>query len=125
MKLQTDETTQWVAMFNTGISLLESLIKTQRKETDKKLEAIRTSLSTQESTAKAEEKAKLPGALEVTLTHKAEPKKIRYFAGQGGACEIPRSSVVEAEYRFRSTFAISADAFGPSADHRESYRSCS
>ena len=53
MKLQTDETTQWVAAFNTGISLLESLIKTQREETDKKLEAIRTILSTQESTAKA------------------------------------------------------------------------
>ncbi len=40
-------------------------------------EVIRTSLSTQESTTKAEEKAKLPGALEVTLTHKAEPQKVR------------------------------------------------
>lgn len=76
-KLQADETTKWVAEFNTGISLLESLIKTQREETDKKLDAIRTTLTTQESVAKTEEKAKLPGALEVTLTHKAEPKKVR------------------------------------------------
>lgn len=76
-KLQADETTKWVTEFNTGISLLESLIKTQREETDKKLDAIRTTLTTQDSAAKAEEKAKLPGALEVTLTHKAEPKKVR------------------------------------------------
>jgi hypothetical protein len=75
--LQADETTKWVAEFNTGISLLESLIKTQREETDKKLDAIRTTLTTQESAAKVEEKAKLPGALEVTLTHKSEPKKVR------------------------------------------------
>jgi len=76
-KLQADETTKWVVEFNTGISLLESLIKTQREETDKKLEAIRTTLSTQESAAKADEKSTLPGALEVTLTYKAEPKKLR------------------------------------------------
>jgi hypothetical protein len=76
-KLQADETTKWVAEFNTGISLLESLIKTQREETDKKLDAIRTTLSTQELAAKIEEKAKLPGALEVTFTYKAEPIKLR------------------------------------------------
>jgi len=76
-KLQADETSKWVAEFNTGISLLESLIKTQREETDKKLDAIRTTLTTQESAAKTEENAKLPGALEVTLTHKAEPKMVR------------------------------------------------
>ena len=76
-KLQAEETTKWVAEFNTGISLLESLIKTQREETDKKLDAIRTTLITQESTAKTEEKAKLPGALEVALAHGTDPKKVR------------------------------------------------
>lgn len=76
-QLQADETTKWVAEFNSGISLLESLIKTQREEADKKLDTIRTTLSTQESAANTEEKAKLPGALEVTLTYKAEPKKLR------------------------------------------------
>jgi hypothetical protein len=75
-KLQAEETTKWVAEFNTSISLLEGLIKTQREETDKKLEAIRTSLTTEEMSAKADEKSKLPGSLEVTITHKAGPQRI-------------------------------------------------
>jgi len=76
-KLQAEETTKWVVEFNTGISLLETLIKTQREETDKKLDAIRTSLTSQQQTAKSEEKSKLPGGVEVTITHKAELKKVR------------------------------------------------
>lgn len=76
-KLQAEETTKWVAEFNTGIALLDTMIKTQREETDKKLEAIRTSLTSQESAAKADEKAKAPGALEVTLTFKADTKPIK------------------------------------------------
>jgi conflict system pore-forming effector with SLATT domain len=68
-KLQADETTKWVAEFNTGTSLLESMIKSQREEADKKLDAIRTSLSTQE-------KANLPGAIEVTLTHESGIKPV-------------------------------------------------
>jgi hypothetical protein len=70
------------------VSLLESLIKTQREETDKKLEAIRTSLSAQEATAKAEEKAKHPGALEVTLVHKAELKRVRISIDQDPPVEF-------------------------------------
>ena len=76
-KLQGEETTKWVAEFNTGTTLLEGLIKTQREETEKKLEAIRTTLTTQQQTAKTEEKSKLPGGIEATITHKAEVKKIR------------------------------------------------
>lgn len=63
--------------FNTGIALLDTMIKTQREETDKKLEAIRTSLTSQESAAKADEKTKVPGALEVTLTFKSDTKPIK------------------------------------------------
>lgn len=87
-KLQAEETTKWIAEFNTGISLLETLIKTQREETDKKLEAIRTSLTTQETVAKAEEKAKLSGALEVTLKYKAEPKKVKIALGKEAAIDF-------------------------------------
>ena len=76
-KLQAEETTKWVAEFNTGIALLDTMIKTQREETDKKLEAIRTSLTTQETATKADEKARLAGALEVTLSFKAEAKLVR------------------------------------------------
>jgi hypothetical protein len=61
----------------TGITLLEGLIKTQREETEKKLDEIRTTLTTQKQTAKAEEKTKLPGGIEATITHKAEVKKVR------------------------------------------------
>ena len=75
-KLQAEETTKWVADFNTGTSLLEGLIKSQREETDKKLEAIRTSLTTEETSAKAERKAKLSGSLEVKIVHKEPDKKI-------------------------------------------------
>ena len=60
-KLQEEETTKWVAQFNSSIALLDSLVKTQREETDKKLEAIKTSLSSHEIAAKADGKATLPG----------------------------------------------------------------
>lgn len=76
-KLQADETTKWIAEFNTSISLLESMIKSQREETDKKLDTIRTNLTSQAATAKAEEKLKLPGAIEVSFVYKAEPKKLK------------------------------------------------
>lgn len=76
-KLQAEETTKWVAEFNTGIALLETLIKTQREETDRRLDAIRTSLASQQQAEESQEKTKLPGAIEVTITHKAEVRKIR------------------------------------------------
>jgi hypothetical protein len=75
-KLQAEETTKWVAEFNTGISLLDTMIKTQREETDKKLAEIRTSLTEREKAAKADEKLGKPGSLEVAITYKAEPKTI-------------------------------------------------
>lgn len=77
LKLQADETTKWVAEFNSGISLLDSAIKTQREDTEKKLDAIRTTLASQDAAAKAEEKAKEPGSLEVAISHQAEAKKIQ------------------------------------------------
>ncbi|MEO3677393.1 SLATT domain-containing protein [Rheinheimera sp. FR7-31] len=76
MKLQSEETTKWVAEFNTSIALLDSMIKTQREETDKKLESIRTSLTLQESTTIAEKKAKTLGAIEVSLIFNGSVKPI-------------------------------------------------
>lgn len=76
-KLQSDETTSWCADFNTGTSLLESLIRTQREEADKKLEAIRTGMASQQKAIETQEKSKLPGAIEVTIKHKGDPKPIR------------------------------------------------
>lgn len=75
--LQADETAKWVVDFNSSVALLESLIKTQRDETDKKIDAIRTSLTTQESAAEAEKKAKLPGAIEATLVYETGPKMVK------------------------------------------------
>jgi hypothetical protein len=63
--------------FNTGVALLDTMIKTQREETDEKLEAIRASLTVQEATAKAYEKSKTPEALEVTLSFKADAKPVK------------------------------------------------
>lgn len=42
MKLQAEETMRWVAEFNSGIALLDTMIKTSREEADRRLEAIRT-----------------------------------------------------------------------------------
>lgn len=87
-KLQGEETTKWVAEFNTGITLLEGLIKTQREEIEKKLDAIRTTLTTQQQTAKAEEKTTLPGGIEATITHKAEVKAVRISLDNAQALEF-------------------------------------
>lgn len=85
-RLQSDETTKWVAEFNANMALLDSLIKIQRAEADKRLESIRTSLSEQGTAAKAADSARLPGALEVKLTFKSEPKLIKIALDQ----ESPR-----------------------------------
>jgi hypothetical protein len=82
LKLQADETTKWVAEFSAGISLLESAIKTQREETEKKIEAIRTTLTSQEIAAKAEEKSRATGSVEVALSFKADVKKIQITFGR-------------------------------------------
>ena len=87
-KLQADETHSWVSEFNTGTSLLETTIKSQREETDKKIEAIRTTLSTQESAQKAEDKSRYPGAIEITLTHKSEPKMVKIWLDSESAIEF-------------------------------------
>lgn len=88
LKLQAEETTKWVAEFNTGLALLETMIKSQREETDKKLEAIRTSLTVQETNAKANEVAQTPGALEVALTFKGEPKPVMIGMDENEAVEF-------------------------------------
>ena len=76
-KLQADETTKWIAEFNTSISLLEATIKAQREEADKKLDSIRTTFTAQAAANKAEDQLRLPGAVEVSFTFKAEPRPLR------------------------------------------------
>lgn len=77
LKLQGDETTKWVTEFNAGIALLESSIKAQRDESEKRADVIRTTLASQEATAKADQKTGLNGALELALVHVAEIKKVQ------------------------------------------------
>lgn len=77
LKLQGEETTKWAAEFNAGIAILESAIKTQRDETEKKVDSIRTTLASQEAEAKAQEKDKANGSLEVTLVHATDVKKVQ------------------------------------------------
>jgi hypothetical protein len=82
IKLQSEETNKWVSEFNAGLSLLDSLIKAQREETQKQLEALRTTVSSAQASAKAGDKAKAeaeaerkqPGAIDVTFIYKSEPK---------------------------------------------------
>lgn len=76
-KLQADETSKWVSEFNTGIQLLDNMINKQREETEKQLQAIRAELSAQTSAAIIDEKAKIPGSLEVTLVFISGPKLIK------------------------------------------------
>lgn len=75
-KLQTEETVKWVTEFNSSIALIDTMIKMQRDESDKNFEIIQTKLAT-ETVLKAEKKAKIPGALEVTLIFKSAPSTIK------------------------------------------------
>lgn len=107
MKLQTEETNKWVSDFNAGVSLLDSLIKAQRDETQKQLEALRTTVSNAQAAAKADEKAKAdadaaaakteaklkqPGAIDVTFVYKSEPKLLRVSLDSGDPEEFLGSS---------------------------------
>ncbi len=87
IKLQTEETKGWITEFNAGLSLLDSMIKAQREETQKQLETLRTTVSNAQASAKAEEKAKVdaeaaaakakqPGMIDVTFVYKSGPKLI-------------------------------------------------
>ncbi|EJN31876.1 hypothetical protein PMI35_01157 [Pseudomonas sp. GM78] len=72
-KLQADETTKWVVEFNSGVSLLESLIKTQREEVDKEIESIKTTLNAQSDVDKTGRELSRPGSIELTLMHVSGP----------------------------------------------------
>lgn len=73
IKLLSEETNKWVVEFNASISLLESTIKAQREETEKKLDSIRVSLSDKSKLEKekkeAEEKAKERGSVQVQFNY--------------------------------------------------------
>ena len=75
--LQADETKTWVAEFNAGIATLESMVKNQRDETDRKLEEIRTSLASRAADAAAQAGAGNLGAVQVMLQHPAGMQAIR------------------------------------------------
>jgi hypothetical protein len=87
IKLVSDETNGWITEFNAGINLLDAVIKTQREDTQKQLDALRTaSLKAQEdaktegkareAAAAAAAKAKEPGMVDLMLTFKGEPKPV-------------------------------------------------
>ena len=88
LKLQADETTKYVSEFNTGIFILDTAIKSQREDTEKKLEAIRTTLTAQDAAAKAVEKGKVAGGIEVSFSYKTEAKKVQISIDNGSPEEI-------------------------------------
>jgi len=107
IKLQTEETKNWITEFNAGLSLLDSVIKAQREETQKQLEALRTTASNAQASSKAEEKAKAdaeaaaakaeakakqPGTIDVTLIYKSEPKLLNVSLDGGTPEEFLGSS---------------------------------
>lgn len=86
LKLQSEETDKWVLDFNGGMALLNSLIKSQHESGEKAIEAACAAAAAQEAARRAVEKTKQSGALEVTLIHKAEAKKVS-IAFDDGASE--------------------------------------
>lgn len=87
IKLQADETKGWFAEFNAGIGLLDAAIKTQREETQKQLEALRTASASAQAEARAQDKAKAdadaaakkalePGVVQLALVFKGDPKPV-------------------------------------------------
>ncbi len=72
IKLYSDETDGWITEFTAGINLLDSAIKEQNAAIKKEREALRTA----ESTAQTEAKAQEPGAIDLTLIFKNDPRAV-------------------------------------------------
>ena len=62
-KRQSDETDKWCAEFNSGLAMLNDLIKSQRDSAEKSVEAM--------------QKAQKVGSIEMTLVHKAAPDLVK------------------------------------------------
>jgi septum formation inhibitor MinC len=107
IKLQSEETKSWITEFNAGLSLLDSVIKAQREETQKQLDALRTTVSNAQAAAKAEEKAKADaaaaaanaeakakqaGTIDVTFIYKSGPRLLRVSLDGGTPEEFLGSS---------------------------------
>ena len=69
-QLQTEETDQWVAEFNSGMALLGELIKSQREVAERRVEEARTRLTSGEADG-------TPGGIQVKIVHKAAPVPLR------------------------------------------------
>jgi hypothetical protein len=78
MKLRSDETDKWVAEFNSGLALLQDLIKTQRESAEQSADSARTA-------ATARSDARNAGAIELTLVHAGAPEPVTVLVDQGGA----------------------------------------
>jgi hypothetical protein len=81
LALQADETGKWVAEFNSGLALLGDLIKSQRETAEKHLQELRTAVE-------ARDTARQPGAIEVTIVHKAGVVPVRIRLDDGAAVEF-------------------------------------
>jgi hypothetical protein len=76
MKLQSDETEKWQTEFSSGAALLGDLIKSQRESGEKAVEAATAVLAAQKTLVEANAKAKVLGAVEVSLVHKGDPTPV-------------------------------------------------
>ncbi|MBT3286328.1 MAG: DUF4231 domain-containing protein [Victivallales bacterium] len=68
---QSDETSKWCAEFNSGLAVLNDLIKSQRESAEKAVEAMG--------------KSQAGGSIEVTLVHSAAPKPVKMSLDAGDA----------------------------------------
>jgi hypothetical protein len=76
VRLQGDETQKWIAEFNSGLALMNDLIKTQRETADKAMEEARVADSSRAERAATNAAAQRPGAIELSIVHKADPIRI-------------------------------------------------
>lgn len=72
LRLQAEETGKWVSEFNAGISLLDSMIKTQKEEADRKSDAIRNEGVAKHAAERVEAMTKLAGAIELNFVYEGE-----------------------------------------------------
>lgn len=80
-KLQGEETDRWVTEFNSSMTLLNDLIKSQRESAEKAHEAARSAVA-------AQEKAQQTGGIEVTLVHKAALVPVKIAVDDGDAVDF-------------------------------------
>lgn len=77
IKLQADETNNWIKEFDAGTRALYDAIASQREDTKKAIDEIRSTAEKARIEAKTQQGTSKPGAIDLTLKFKDAPKEVK------------------------------------------------